>query len=73
MVIDTGEDDITKLKYNGYDLTQADVAEAASVGQGAGKFILWIKAEVVAETPKTFTLSMEGKESATMTVAVVDA
>ena len=68
----TGESDITKVTYNGSALTQADVEDAASVGQGAGKFILWIKAEVVAETPKTFTLGTQGKEDTTITVIVED-
>lgn len=72
LVIDTGESDITKVTYNGSALTQADVEDAASVGQGAGKFILWIKAEVVAETPKTFTLGTQGKEDTTITVIVED-
>ena len=71
--INTGLDDITEVKYNGYQLTAQDVADAAAWGLGAGHFILWIKADDVQASPKTFTLSSEGKEDVTVTISVVDA
>ena len=71
--VDTGTKDITKVKYNGSELTAQDVKDAADWGLGAGHFILWIKADVVKETPKTFTLSTEGLEDITVTINVADA
>ena len=41
----TSVDDITKLTWNGGALTADDVAEAASVGLGAGHIVFWAKAE----------------------------
>ena len=70
--IATGADDITKVEYNGTLLTDADVEEAAQWGFADGHFVLWIKADVVKTTPKTFTLGGEG-ETKTFTVKVVDA
>ena len=67
LVIDTGEDSIIGVKYNGYDLTQTDVEEAASVGVGAGKFVLWIKAEA---GDKQFTLSKAGKDDTQVKVVI---
>jgi hypothetical protein len=71
--VDTGTDDITKVKYNGYALTSSDVADATAWGLDAGHFILWIKADDVKTTPKAFTLSTEGYEDTTVTISVVDA
>ena len=71
--INTGENDITAVKYNGSNFTSQDVAAATEWGLAAGHFILWIKADEVASTPKTFTLSGEGKEDTTVTITVSDA
>ena len=68
LVIDTDTDDITKVTYNGYALTEDDVAEAASVGVGAGKFVLWLKAE--STFPKTITLGTDGKLDTTVTITL---
>ena len=62
--VETGFDDITKVKYNGGFLTGTDVTEAASVGVGAGSFVLWA---AYSELPKTFTLSTDA-ESKTITI-----
>lgn len=71
--IDTGTKDITQFKYNGYQLTETDVEDAAAWGLDAGHFILWIKADEVKEAPKTFTLSGEGFDTTTVTITVADA
>ena len=71
--IDTGESDITKVTYDGSLLTADDVTEAASVGLGAGHFVLWLKAEVVKATPRKITLGTEGKEDTEITITVADA
>ena len=68
LLVDTGEDSIIGVKYNGAELTQEDVDEAASVGGKAGEFVLWVKADEVIVTPKTFTISKEGKADRTITV-----
>ena len=58
LVVDTGESDITNVKYNGIAFTAADVAEADSVGAGNGCFVWWIKEE---NLPEEITLSTDGK------------
>lgn len=68
LAIETGEDDITKVTYNGTPLTAADVADAESMGLPAGSFVLWVKAE---NLPKVFTLGGEGKEDKTFTVELL--
>lgn len=70
--IDTGTDDITKVKYQGALLEQADVEEANLWGFGPGHFVLWIKADAVKNTPKTFTLGGEAGETKEFTITVVD-
>ena len=66
----TNVDDITKLTWNGSSLGAEDVAEAASVGLGAGHIIFWAKAE---QLPRTITIGGEDYESVTITVSFVDA
>ena len=68
--INTGVGDITKVTYNGSELTADDVAEAASVGLPAGHFVLWLKAEVVKTTPRKITLGMEDKDDTVITIKV---
>ena len=70
--IDTGTDDITKVKYNGYPLTQQDVADATAWGLGAGHLILWVKAEQVKASPKTITLTADGYEEKKLTINLVE-
>ncbi len=72
VVFDTHEDAITDVTCNGSAMTADDVTEAASVGQGAGKFVLWIKAEVVSITPKSVALATASKPAATYTVSFVN-
>lgn len=69
--IATGTNDITTVKYQGELLTAADVEEADQWKFAKGHFVLWIKAENVKITPKTFTLGGEG-ETKTFTIKVVD-
>ena len=71
--IDTGLNDITKVKYNGSSLTSSDVEDATTWGLPAGHFILWIRAEEVKTTPKVFTLDAEDAETVTVTINVADA
>jgi len=70
--IGTDTDDITKLTWNGSALTADDVAEAASVGLGAGHIIFWCRADSIALTPKTITIGGEGYESVTIKVSFVN-
>lgn len=72
VIIDTGEDDITKVTFNGTPLTQADVEEAASVGAGAGKFILWVKADDTEGYPRTIKLGTEGKPDTELVIKVIN-
>lgn len=71
--INTGVDDITKLTYNGSALTDADVAEAASWGLGAGHIVLWLKGEEVTQAnPREITLAGDNVKPITFTVTVED-
>ena len=72
LVIDTGEKDITKVTFNGELLTQADVEEAATVNAGAGKFVLWVKADDSASYPRNIVLGTEGKEDTTITIEIIN-
>lgn len=71
ILIDTGMPSIIGVKYGTYDFTATDVAEATAVGGVAGEFVLWIKANIVVDTPKTFVLS-KGTALAKVTVNVVN-
>ena len=68
LAVDTGEASIIGVSYNDSALTQTDVDEAASVDVGAGSFVLWIKADEVVSTAKTFTLSKDGMRDTTVTI-----
>ena len=72
LVVATGESDITNVYYNGAKLAQADVDDANSVNAPAGSFVLWIKAEDVAATAKTFTLKTDSTQLTTITVNFTD-
>lgn len=71
ILITTGLSDITKIKYNGYQLTQADVTEAATVGGTAGDIIMWLKCDEIIETPKLFALWSSGYEETEFMVEIV--
>ena len=69
--IGTGLSSVTLAKYNGSALTDADAAEAASVGlDQPGEFVLYIRAEEVAKTPKTITLKADGYPEVTLDITV---
>lgn len=57
--------------WNGSALTADDVAEAASVGLGAGHIVFWGKAANLM-AGKTVTISAEGYESAEITIKFVN-
>lgn len=50
--LNTGLDTIVGAMWGTYEMTQADVDEAASVGLGAGHIIFWTKAETLPKTIK---------------------
>ena len=69
--IGTGLSSVALCKYNGSQLTEADAAEAASVGlDQAGEFILYIRAEEVAETPKVITLKADGYPEVSLSIVI---
>ena len=68
--IDTGEKDITKVTFNGEALSAADVADADSLGLPKGHFVLWLKAEVIKNNPRSFILGVEGKDDTKVTIKV---
>ncbi len=70
--IGTGVNPITNVKYNGYALTAQDIADATATGCAAGSFVLYIRAEEVAVTPKVFTLSSDGYADARVTINVIE-
>lgn len=67
--IATNVDDITKLTWNGYQLTADDVAEAASVNLEAGHIIFWAKAEAL---PKVIRIARENYGEVELKVSFVD-
>lgn len=70
--IGTGLSSVTKVKYNGYALTSSDESEAISVGlDNPGEFVLYVRAEELAQTPKVITLGSDGCEDVTITIVVV--
>ena len=70
--IGTGLSSVALAKYNGAQLTADDATEAVSVGLDQnGEFVLYIKTEEVAQTPKVFTLEADGYSKMTLTVKVV--
>ena len=69
--IGTGINDITEVKYNGSPLSAQDVSDAQATGCATGSFVLYIKTEEVAETPKVITLSANGYGEITLTIQVV--
>ena len=75
LIIETGEDTLENVTYNGTALTVADIAEATSVGAPAGAFVLWLKADDVQTKPKTITIgTVDGsKESRKVTIKIVAA
>lgn len=68
--IDTETNDIKTVKYNNYQLTQADVDEATSWGFAPGHFVLHVAADKVAVDPKKFTLSGDTIETTEITIEI---
>ena len=68
LVVNTGEQDITKVKYDGNAFTVADVAEAASIGVPAGSFVLWLDAEDLEIEDRTIVLSTDNKADTTILI-----
>lgn len=58
--IDTGLETIEGILWGDYELNADDVAEAASVGLGAGHIIFWVKADAIANIARTITLTAPG-------------
>ena len=70
--IGTGLSSVTLAKYNGVALTQEDANEAVSVGlDQAGEFVLYIRAEEVAVTPKVITLKADGYAEISLSITLV--
>lgn len=68
--INTGLDTIVGTAWgnNGYILNEDDVAEAASVGLGAGHIIYWVKADVAALASQIVRITAPGKDETTIEV-----
>lgn len=69
--IDTGLDDITKVKYNGQYMTEEDVEKADAVGILAGNFVLWVNYDELVDSTITFTLQADGFAAKTFTVEAI--
>ena len=72
LIVETGETSIVGVKVDGIALTEADVTEADSVKAPKGSFILWLRAEQVVTTPRTLTLSADGKKPVEVTIRFED-
>ena len=72
ILISTGLADITAAEYNWFQLTEADVTEAASVGGVAGDIVMWLKCDEIATVPKAFTLWAPGYAQTVFTVVMTE-
>lgn len=84
VLIATGENDITKVRYNGEYLTAADIADRDDMIKldfnslemekmpSDDEFVLWLDAEDVLANGKTITLSHEGAEDAVIDISIND-
>ena len=70
--IKTGVNPIAGVKFNDYELQEADATEATSVGCEAGSFVLYIKVEDIVATPRVFSLSKAGYAKRNITIRVID-
>lgn len=69
--IGTGLSSVALARYNGAQLTADDAAEAVSVGLDRdGEFILYVRAEELAQTPKVITLDADGYREVEITLVV---
>ncbi|WP_369770388.1 hypothetical protein [Eubacterium sp. AB3007] len=69
--IGTGLSSVALAKFKGSSLSEEDAAEAASVGlDQPGEFVLYIRAEEVAEQPYIFTLNADGYAEKEITIKV---
>ena len=70
--IGSGLDSVTEVTYNGSPLTEDDAAEAVSVGLDQnGEFVLYVRAEELAETAKVITLNADGYAKVAISIVVV--
>ena len=70
--IGTGLDSVTEVTYNGSPLTADDAAEAVSVGLDQnGEFVLYVRAEELAETAKVITLNADGYAEIAISIVIV--
>jgi len=75
LLIDTNIPGLDGLSFGGTPLTEADYQEAATFSQATGTndyIILYLKANVVKETPRTLTFTKAGYDTATITVTFTD-
>ncbi len=69
--IGTGLSSVSQAIYNGSPLTDSDASEAAAVGlDRPGEFVLYVRADELAVTPKVITLNADGYPEVTVTIAV---
>ena len=69
--IGTGLPSVALAKYNGGQLSDADAAEAVSVGlDQPGEFVLYIRADEVVDTPKAITLQADGYGKTGITIVI---
>ena len=70
--IGTGLGSVTEAIYNGSPLTEDDAAEAVSVGLDQnGEFVLYVRAEELAETAKVITLNADGYAEIAISIVIV--
>jgi len=73
LFVDTGEESILGMFYNGVGFTyDPDMVYYNKFGVGTGTFVQLIKAEEVINTPISFTLSKAGKADTKITISFTD-
>ena len=79
IAISAGVTPITGLKYNGSQLTDADVEEATAMGLSSGYFVRWVAADLVLagdntqKSKNTFEISGAGLKHSTYILKIVEA
>ena len=68
--VDTGIIPLTNVYYGDYQFTQSDINDASATGCTESSFVIYIKADEVINTPKTFTLKSNGYADKEVTITV---
>ena len=69
IVLTTNLESITGAKWNGSQLTQADIDEGATIWLDKTQIIYWTKVDVIKDTPAEIAITASGYEDVNLTVS----